>query len=77
VTNPDIIISDALPPNTSMRIGVAALDADGVTIIVRVAGQKIPCGFLDAPAAYTIGQPVAMLRCGATWLALGQVQAQP
>jgi len=48
-----------------------------VTIIVRVAGQKIPCGFLDAPAAYTIGQPVAMLRCGATWLALGQVQAQP
>jgi hypothetical protein len=68
-------VEGALPPNTGMRIGVAALAADAVTIIVKVSGQTVDCGFLDSTV--TVGQPVALLRCGPTWLCLGQIQAQP
>jgi hypothetical protein len=68
-------VAGSLPPDTGLRIGVAVLAPDGVSTAVTVSGQLVDCGFLDTTV--TIGNPVALLRCGPTWLCLGQIQTQP
>jgi hypothetical protein len=69
-------VAGALPPDTGLRIGMAILATDGVSTAVQVAGSTVDCGFLGGTLT-TIGQPVALLRCGPTWLCLGQIQTQP
>jgi hypothetical protein len=68
-------LQSTYPPDTGVRVGMADLDTDGVTVIVLVDGQPVDCGFLDTTTSP--GNPVALLRCGPTWLCLGQIQVQP
>jgi len=63
----------ALPADMDLRIGTAVAVTAGVGVSIN--GTVIQCGFLDTTT--TIGQPVAVLRCGSVWLCLGQVQTQP
>lgn len=73
MTSPAGETRQAFPPDTNMRIGrVESLDTGGVN--VSVSGQIIPCGFVN-PGGYEVGQPVAIFRNGAAWLALGSVSA--
>ena len=61
------------PADMELRIGVAVAVPAGVGVSIN--GATILCGFLHTTT--TIGQPVAVLRCGSVWLCLGQVQTQP
>jgi len=73
MTSPVEDVHGAQPPDTGVRIGtVTSLNA--TTVVVSVAGVAISCGFVD-PGALEVGQPVAILRGSASWLALGSVSA--
>lgn len=68
-------LKSALPADTEVRIGMAVLAADGVSTAVSVSGSVIQCGFIATTT--TVGNPVAVLRCGPIWLCLGDVRTQP
>jgi hypothetical protein len=64
------------PPNNALRIGKATVDSDGL-LQVSVQEEIVNCGFLDTTGALVVGDPVALLRGEASWLALGRVSSRP
>jgi hypothetical protein len=61
------------PPDTGVRMGVAAVDDSGV-VTVTVNGVVVNCGFID-PHSYVEGDPVMLVRYKKSWIAMGTVVA--
>lgn len=68
-------VKGSMPPDTGLRIGIAAVDSSGA-VTVSVSGKVVDCGFLD-PGGIVSGSPVALLRGDSSWLALGATASQP
>lgn len=63
----------SLPADMELRVGTCVTVGAGKGVSIN--GTVIQCGFLSTTT--TVGNPVAVLRCGPVWLCLGDIRTQP